>query len=163
MATYAVGDVQGCFEELQALLARAGFDAARDRLWFVGDLVNRGPASLEVLRFARDLGARALVVLGNHDLHLLCVAHGHARKRKDDTLDELLAAPDALPLLDWLRARPMMHVEGGYALVHAGLLPQWSIGKALSLAHEVEHALRAPRYRGLRDDKDPAEVVREIR
>jgi bis(5'-nucleosyl)-tetraphosphatase (symmetrical) len=147
MATYAVGDVQGCHDELQELLARAGFDAARDRLWFVGDLVNRGPASLEVLRYVRNLGERALVVLGNHDLHLLCVAHGHARKRKDDTLDALLAAPDAPQLLDWLRARPLMHAEDGYALVHAGLLPPWSIGRALALAHEVEGALRAPRYR----------------
>jgi bis(5'-nucleosyl)-tetraphosphatase (symmetrical) len=147
MATYAVGDVQGCHDELRELLARAGFDAARDRLWFVGDLVNRGPASLEVLRYVRSLGERALVVLGNHDLHLLCVAHGHARKRKDDTLDEVLAAPDAAQLLDWLRARHMMHVEGGNALVHAGLLPQWTVDKALALAHEVEHALRAPRFR----------------
>ena len=147
MATYAVGDVQGCFDELRELLARTGFDGARDRLWFVGDLVNRGPASLEVLRFVRGLGERALVVLGNHDLHLLCVASGNARKRKDDTLDDLLAAPDAPELLDWLRARPMMHAEGAHALVHAGLLPQWTVAKALALAREVEHALRAPRYR----------------
>jgi bis(5'-nucleosyl)-tetraphosphatase (symmetrical) len=147
MATYAVGDVQGCFDELRELLARTGFDGARDRLWFVGDLVNRGPASLEVLRFVRGLGERALVVLGNHDLHLLCVAHGHARRRKDDTLDEVLAAPDAAQLLDWLRARPLMHAEGGYALVHAGLLPQWSVQRARALAREVEGALRAPRYR----------------
>jgi len=147
MATYAVGDVQGCHEELQALLACAGFDAARDRLWFVGDLVNRGPDSLAVLRYVRGLGERAVVVLGNHDLHLLCVAHGHARKRKDDTLDDVLAAPDAPQLLDWLRARPMMHAEGGYALVHAGLLPQWTVDRALALAREVERALRAPRYR----------------
>jgi bis(5'-nucleosyl)-tetraphosphatase (symmetrical) len=147
MATYAVGDVQGCHDELRELLARAGFDAGRDRLWFVGDLVNRGPASLEVLRFVRGLGERALVVLGNHDLHLLCLAHGHARKRKDDTLDELLAAPDAPVLLDWLRTRSMMHAEKGYALVHAGLLPQWNVERALALAREVEGALRAPRYR----------------
>jgi len=147
MATYAVGDVQGCHDELQELLARAAFDAGRDRLWFVGDLVNRGPASLEVMRFVRSLGERAVVVLGNHDLHLLCVAHGHARKRKDDTLDALLAAPDAATLLDWLRTRSMMHVEDGCALVHAGLLPQWTVEKALALAHEVERELRAPRYR----------------
>jgi bis(5'-nucleosyl)-tetraphosphatase (symmetrical) len=147
MATYAVGDVQGCHDELQALLARAAFDAGRDRLWLVGDLVNRGPASLEVLRYVRSLGERAVVVLGNHDLHLLCVAHGHARKRKDDTLDALLAAPDAATLLEWLRTRSMMHVEDGYALVHAGLLPQWTIEQALALAQEVERALRAPRYR----------------
>ncbi len=147
MATYAIGDVQGCHDELQDLLARAAFDAQRDRLWFVGDLVNRGPASLEVLRFVRSLGERAVVVLGNHDLHLLCLAHGYAKKRADDTLDELLAAPDAPQLLDWLRTRSMMHVDNGHAMVHAGLLPQWSVAKALTLAREVEAALRDPTYR----------------
>jgi len=147
MATYAIGDVQGCRDELQELLARAAFDAQRDRLWFVGDLVNRGPDSLEVLRFVRGLGDRAVVVLGNHDLHLLCVAAGCARKRADDTLEELLAAPDAPQLLDWLRTRSMMHVENGHAMVHAGLLPQWSVAKASALAREVEAALRAPTHR----------------
>lgn len=147
MATYAIGDVQGCIEELQALLLRLRFDAARDRLWFVGDLVNRGPASLEVLRLVRNLGETAVVVLGNHDLHLLCVAAGYARKRSDDTLDALLAAPDAEELLAWLRCRSMMLVEAGHAMVHAGLLPQWSIDKAKALAREVEQALRAADYR----------------
>ena len=147
MATYAIGDVQGCRGELQELLARAAFDVQRDQLWFVGDLVNRGPASLEVLRFVRGLGDRAVVVLGNHDLHLLCVAAGCARKRADDTLEELLAAPDAPQLIDWLRNRSMMHVESGHAMVHAGLLPQWSVGKASALASEAEAALRAPTYR----------------
>jgi bis(5'-nucleosyl)-tetraphosphatase (symmetrical) len=147
MATYAIGDVQGCIDELHALLAQLSFNAARDRLWFVGDLVNRGPASLEVLRFVRGLGEKAVVVLGNHDLHLLCVAGGYARKRADDTLDELLAAPDGPQLLDWLRGRPLMHAENGYAMVHAGLLPQWSVEKALGLAREAEHSLRAPAYR----------------
>ena len=147
MATYTIGDVQGCIDELQALLAQLSFSGARDRLWFVGDLVNRGPASLEVLRLVRGLGEKAVVVLGNHDLHLLCVAAGYAKKRDDDTLDELLAAPDAAQLLDWLRTRQLMHVEGGHALVHAGLLPQWSVDKALGLAREAERALRAPAYR----------------
>lgn len=146
MATYAIGDVQGCNTELQALLAQLRFNGASDRLWFVGDLVNRGPASLEVLRFVRGLGGRAVVVLGNHDLHLLCVAAGYARKRDDDTLDELLSAPDAAQLLDWLRTRPLMHVEAGHAMVHAGLLPQWSIENASSFAREVEAALRAPSH-----------------
>ena len=146
MATYAIGDVQGCNDELQALLSRLKFGRARDRLWFVGDLVNRGPDSLGTLRFARSLGDAAVAVLGNHDLHLLCVAGGHARKRDDDTLDELLAAPDAPELLDWLRTRPLMHVERGYAMVHAGLLPQWSIQTAMTLACEVQDALRAPSY-----------------
>ena len=147
MATYAIGDVQGCFDELQALLERVGFNRAHDRLWFVGDLVNRGPKSLEVLRFVKELGDRAVVVLGNHDLHLLTQHEGFERKRKDDTFDDVLGAPDAKELVDWLRTRPMMHVEGNWAMVHAGLLPQWTIAKAASLAREVEQALRAPDYR----------------
>src|SRR5437762_8569449 len=108
MASYAVGDIQGCYDELQQLLGELKF-GNRDRLWFVGDLVNRGPESLAVLRYVRALGARAVVVLGNHDLHQLCVAAGCARRRPDDTLDELLAAPDSQVLLDWLRARPLLH------------------------------------------------------
>lgn len=147
MATYAIGDVQGCYEELRALLGRVGFDSAHDRLWFVGDLVNRGPKSLEVLRFVRSLGDAAVTVLGNHDLHLLCLAEGFAKRRKDDTLDAVLAAPDAAELLDWLRRRPLMYREGDRAMVHAGLLPQWSIDTALALAGEVETALRAASYR----------------
>ena len=147
MATYAIGDVQGCFDELQALLARVGFNRAHDRLWFVGDLVNRGPKSLEVLRFVKELGDRAVVVLGNHDLHLLTQHEGFERKRKDDTFDDVLGAPDAKELVDWVRMRPMMHVEGNYAMVHAGLLPQWTIEKSALLAREVERALRAPDYR----------------
>jgi bis(5'-nucleosyl)-tetraphosphatase (symmetrical) len=147
MATYAIGDVQGCFDELRALTAQLRFEPSRDRLWFVGDLVNRGPKSLEVLRYVRALGDSAVTVLGNHDFHLLCLAEGCANKRPDDTLDELLAAPDAPQLLDWLRSRSMLHLQDGYAMVHAGLLPQWSVDKALSLAHEVESALRASSYR----------------
>ena len=146
MATYAIGDVQGCFDELQALLEAFGFDRANDRLWFVGDLVNRGPASLATLRFVRDLGDRAVVVLGNHDLHLLALAQGHVESRRDDTLGEVLAAPDRGELLDWLRWRPMIHVAGTTALVHAGLLPQWDIPAARSLAREVEAELRGPRH-----------------
>jgi bis(5'-nucleosyl)-tetraphosphatase (symmetrical) len=146
MATYAIGDVQGCMRELEALLAQCDFDAAHDRLWFVGDLVNRGPASLEVLRFVRDLGERAITVLGNHDLHLLCLAQGVARPRPDDTLDAVLAAPDRDELLGWLRARRLLHAEDGYVLVHAGLLPQWDLPKALALAGEVQDALRGPGY-----------------
>ena len=124
----------------------SGFDRARDRLWFVGDLVNRGPASLAVLRFVRDLGERAVVVLGNHDLHLLTLAQGYVESRKDDTLDEVIAAPDRDELLDWLRRRPLIHLEHGYVLVHAGLLPQWDAGTAQSLAREVETELSGPRH-----------------
>jgi bis(5'-nucleosyl)-tetraphosphatase (symmetrical) len=146
MATYAIGDVQGCFDELQTLLERLRF-GKKDRLWLVGDLVNRGPKSLEVLRFVRDLGERAITVLGNHDLHLVTQHEGFERPRKDDTLDDVLAARDRRELVDWLRTRPMMHASGGHAMVHAGLLPQWSIRRALRLAREVEQALAAPNYR----------------
>ena len=147
MATYAIGDVQGCRDALDALLGEIGFSSARDMLWFVGDLVNRGAQSAEVLRFMRSLGDRAVVVHGNHDLHLLAFAAGHAKARADDTFDDVLAAPDRDELLDWLRARPMLHVDGGYAMVHAGLLPAWSIDQAQSLAAEVEAALRGPNHR----------------
>jgi bis(5'-nucleosyl)-tetraphosphatase (symmetrical) len=115
-------------------------------LWFVGDLVNRGPQSLATLRFVRELGERAVVVLGNHDLHLLALAEGRVAARKDDTLDEVIAAPDRRVLLDWLRQRPMIHLEGSHVLVHAGLLPQWDVAQAGALAHEVEGALRGPRH-----------------
>src|SRR5688572_29378446 len=119
MATYAIGDVQGCFDELQQLLRKIGF-AGTDRLWFVGDLVNRGPKSLEVLRFVRELGGRAVTVLGNHDLHLIAQFEGCEGPRKGDTFHDVLAARDAADLVGWVRRRPMMHAEGGYAMVHAG-------------------------------------------
>ena len=148
MTRYAVGDVQGCNEELQGLLARLHYSADRDRIYFVGDLVNRGPASLQVLRFVRSLGDNAVVVLGNHDLHLLAVAHGARRNRKSDTLDDVLTAPDRNELLDWLLTRPLAHVDscgGGQTdlIVHAGLVPQWTVGMAVTLAREVESALRS--------------------
>jgi bis(5'-nucleosyl)-tetraphosphatase (symmetrical) len=146
MPTYAIGDVQGCFDELRQLLKQFRFKQG-DRLWFVGDLVNRGPKSLDVLRFVRDLDEKAIVVLGNHDLHLVTQDEGFERPRKDDTFIDVLGAPDAKALVDWLRLRPMVHVEGGYAMVHAGLLPQWSIDKALCLGKEVEAALAASNYR----------------
>ena len=146
MATYAIGDIQGCFDELQALLARLKL-SSRDQLWFVGDLVNRGPKSLDVLRFVRDLGKRAVVVLGNHDLHLVTQHEGFTKPRKDDTFTDVMDAPDRRELVDWLRTRPMMHVHGDYAMVHAGLVPQWPVQKALELAQEVERALAAPNYR----------------
>jgi bis(5'-nucleosyl)-tetraphosphatase (symmetrical) len=147
VATYAIGDVQGCFDELQALLERIAFDRLRDRLWFVGDLVNRGPKSLEVLRFVKGLDGAAVTVLGNHDLHLVTQFEGFERKRKDDTFTDVLGAPDAKELVDWVRTRPIMHVEGNWALVHAGLLPAWSIRKSRELGKEVESALAGPDYR----------------
>jgi len=146
MATYAIGDVQGCFDELRALLEKIGFSRS-DRLWFVGDLVNRGPKSLEVLRFVRSLGERAIVVLGNHDLHLIAQHEGFEQAKKDDTLHEVFGAPDRGELIDWLRTRPLMYASGDYAMVHAGLVPQWGVEKALRLARELEAALAAPDYR----------------
>ncbi len=147
MATYAIGDVQGCYSELCALLEKIGFDERRDRLWFVGDLVNRGPGSLETLRFVKRLGERAVTVLGNHDLHLVALAHGYSRRREDDTLDAVLGAGDCGELVAWLRTLPLLHVAEGHVLVHAGLLPQWSVERASGLAREVEHELRGPRHR----------------
>lgn len=142
VATYAIGDLQGCLGPLQDLLELIGFNRQRDRLWFVGDLVNRGPQSLQTLRFVQSLGDAAVTVLGNHDLHLLIVAAGHAKEHKGDTLDQILAAPDRDELLAWLRGRKLFHSDGNYALVHAGLLPQWDIAKATELAAEAESALR---------------------
>ncbi len=146
MATYAIGDIQGCYSTLRRLIDKIDFDPVRDRLWLVGDLVNRGPKSLAVLRFVKSLGTRAVTVLGNHDLHLLVVAAGHVEPHRGDTLHAILRAPDREELLDWLRRRKLMHTAGRYAMVHAGVLPQWSIAKAMSLAHEVEAALRRADY-----------------
>jgi bis(5'-nucleosyl)-tetraphosphatase (symmetrical) len=146
MAIYAVGDVQGCYAELVQLLDDIRFDAAADKLWLVGDLVNRGPGSLEVLRLIKSLGESAITVLGNHDLHLLAVAEGVAELHHTDTLDEILNAPDRGELLHWLRNQRLLHAQDGYVLVHAGLLPQWSVAQAGSLAREVEVALRSDDY-----------------
>ncbi|MDR2195585.1 MAG: symmetrical bis(5'-nucleosyl)-tetraphosphatase [Gallionellaceae bacterium] len=146
MATYAIGDVQGCHDALQQLLTRVRFDPAADRLWFVGDLVNRGPDSPGVLRLVKSLGGSAITVLGNHDLHLLAVAEGATHRHHSDTLDDVLNAPDRDELLDWLRRRPLLHTENEYVLVHAGLLPAWSAQKARQLAEETEVALRGDGY-----------------
>lgn len=143
MTRIAIGDIQGCLRELQELLQRIGFSPDRHELWLVGDLVNRGPDSLGTLRFVRSLGDGAKVVLGNHDLHLLAVAFGADRKlRKDDTLDEVLAAPDRDALLEWLITRPLAIRDGEDLMVHAGVVPQWSADEVLILAGEVEAALR---------------------
>lgn len=146
MAIYAVGDVQGCHTELVRLLDTIRFDPAADKLWLVGDLVNRGPGSLEVLRLVKLLGDSAITVLGNHDLHLLAVAAGAAELHRNDTLDEILAAPDRDELLHWLRHQRLLHAEAGYVLVHAGLLPEWSVKQATSLAREIEAVLRDENY-----------------
>ena len=148
MATYAVGDIQGCFDSFRRLLDLCRFDSTADRLWLVGDLVNRGPRSLETLRFVRGLGDAAVTVLGNHDLYLLMVAEGGAKYRgKDDTLQDIFDAPDCAELLDWLRRQRLCHTEGDYCLVHAGLLPQWTAARARELAAEVEAALQGPQFR----------------
>jgi len=146
MATYAIGDIQGCYDALRRLLDKIDFDPAHDNLWFVGDLVNRGPKSLATLRFIRELGASARIVLGNHDLHLLAIAAGNRRHLKKGNLDAVLRAPDCGDLLNWLRGRPLMHFDAGlgFALVHAGLPPQWDLPQALACAREVQTALGGP-------------------
>ena len=149
MAIYAIGDIQGCFTTLTRLLRKIEFDSQHDRLWLVGDLVNRGSGSLEVLRWAKGLGDRVTVVLGNHDFHLLAVAEGIRAAKARDTLEGVLGAPDREELLDWLRSRPLVHSEDSTLLVHAGLLPGWSVGDAESLAREVEQALRSGQKREL--------------
>jgi bis(5'-nucleosyl)-tetraphosphatase (symmetrical) len=149
MSTYVIGDLQGCFDTLEALLDRIRFRRDRDTLWFVGDLVNRGAGSLACLRFVSSLPKRTVVTLGNHDLHLLAVSEGAAKTKSLDTLDDILDAPDREPLLDWLRHQSLLHVESEFAMVHAGLHPAWSWRTAQTLAREVERALRGPRYREL--------------
>lgn len=146
MTRYAVGDVQGCFDPLRRLLDRIEFDPARDQLWSVGDIVNRGPQSLECLRFFHSLGNSARVVLGNHDLHLLAVANGVRPLKRGDTVQPILDATDATELLEWVRRQPLLHREGLHTMVHAGLAPQWSIERAHELADEVAAVLQSHRF-----------------
>ena len=149
MATYAIGDIQGCFDQLLTLLEKIEFNQHSDQLWFTGDLVNRGSQSLETLRFVKNLGDKAITVLGNHDLHLLAVSEGHTKyHRAKDTLTQILEAPDRKELLDWLRHRPLLHHDKttGFTLVHAGLPPQWSLAKAQFCAQEVEAVLQSDAY-----------------
>ena len=145
MALYAIGDIQGCHTEFRDLLDVIGFDVSRDRLWLVGDLVNRGPGSLAVLRDVMAMGDAATAVLGNHDFHLLTIAAGHRKPHRGDTLDDILAAPDRDALVAWLMRRPLVVVEGDHAMVHAGLLPSWTVAQALSLSREVEAVLASER------------------
>lgn len=153
MAIYAIGDVQGCFAELQALLMEIRFNPNEDTLWFTGDLVNRGPQSLEVLRFIKNLGPQHTTVLGNHDIHLLAAFYGVREMQRNDTLATILAAPDCKELIDWLRTRPLFHSDEtlGYVMAHAGLAPMWTISEAKKLAQEVEQALQTT---------SPAEAIR---
>jgi bis(5'-nucleosyl)-tetraphosphatase (symmetrical) len=154
MAVYAVGDIQGCYDELRRLLDRLRFDPACDRLWLTGDLVNRGPDSLGTLRFVRKLGDAAIAVLGNHDLHLLAVATGCKDTALDRHARQVLAAPDGEELLQWLVARPLLHRDPGlgWTMVHAGLAPDWDLDTAESCSREVSAALAG----------DPAAVFAEM-
>lgn len=144
MSTYAIGDVQGCFHELEALLEAVNFNPNKDQLWLAGDLVNRGPDSLQVLRFVSGLGDRVRCVLGNHDLHLLAVSYSGARTKRSDTLQPILDAPDRDKLLDWLRHQPLCYYDAarGYVMAHAGVPPVWNLEQALAFAKEVEEVLR---------------------
>lgn len=148
MSTYAIGDVQGCYSELNTLLDLIDFSPGEDRLLFTGDLVNRGPDSLEVLRLVKDMGEAAVVVLGNHDLHLLAVAHGVERLKRRDTLDAVLNAGDGPELLEWLRFCPLAYtnIEPRCLIVHAGIVPQWSTATVMDLAREVEAELRGESF-----------------
>jgi bis(5'-nucleosyl)-tetraphosphatase (symmetrical) len=142
MAIYAIGDVQGCYVELRQLLDRIAFDPCCDQLWFTGDVVNRGPLSLDTIRFIRGLGPAARAVLGNHDLHLLAVASGASRTKRRDTFHDILDAPDRDELLDWLRRLPLIHHDHEFYMLHAGLPPQWDMQQAMSHAAEVHAVLR---------------------
>lgn len=144
MATFAIGDVHGCFRTLQQLVKAVRFDPGRDRLWLVGDLVNRGPGSLEVLRWVRQLGDGAVCVLGNHDLKLLARGLGIRSSLKNSPLSSILAAPDRQELIGWLRSRPLVHREGGHVLVHAGLLPEWTVDRAIRMGGEIQRRLAGP-------------------
>lgn len=165
MATYAVGDIQGCYAELCELLDRVAFSRT-DTLWCCGDLVNRGPASLETLRFIKALGNQAITVLGNHDLHLLAVFHHASRVKRADTLAPVLNAPDCEGLMHWLQQQPLLHTDPdlGFTIVHAGIPPQWSLQDAQRFAREVETTLQSKQapayfhamYGNLPDQWDPA-------
>ena len=146
MSTYVIGDVQGCFYSLMKLLESINFQSGQDKLWFVGDVVNRGSGSLAVLRWLYAHQASVQMVLGNHDLHTLVVADGHAQAHRSDTITDILNAPDRDVLLDWLRHQPLAHYQHGVLMVHAGLLPQWSVQQALELAAEVESTLQGEDY-----------------
>lgn len=154
MSTYAIGDIQGCYKPLRKLLDSVDFKPGKDQLWCVGDLINRGPRSLDTLRFLRDLGNNVTIVLGNHDLHFLAIHYGNTTNRNKDTLQELLDAPDCNQLSDWLRCKPLAHYEcieteqgpKNFLMVHAGVAPQWTIETTLELAAEVELTLQGPNY-----------------
>ncbi len=151
MATYIVGDLQGCFDELQLLLQKVDFNPQQDELWLVGDLVARGDKSLECLRFVKSLGESAKMVLGNHDLHLISTALGLKSVKKKDRVDAIFAADDFAELIDWLRHQPLLrqHPQHGFIMCHAGISPDWSLRRAKKCAVEVEAVLQHGDYRTL--------------
>lgn len=151
MSAYAIGDVQGCYSELQNLLNEINFDERRDELWFAGDLVNKGPKSLQTLRFIKALGVNAKITLGNHDLHLLAVAKNIQPLLKKDTIQEILAADDVKELIDWLKSRPLLITDDNlnFTMVHAGLPPQWSLENAKEFAKECELILQSEKINKL--------------
>ena len=157
MTTYAIGDIQGCYKPLMKLLKKVKFNPAKDKLWCVGDLINRGPKSLDTLRYLRDIDDAAEIVLGNHDLHFLAIFHDCAPPRSKDTLNKLLAAKDSQELSDWLRSKPLAHFDSvdtrkgiqHYLMVHAGVAPDWTLQKTLDLAAEVELVLQGPDFKKL--------------
>lgn len=148
MAHYAIGDIQGCFDEFTALLAAIGFNPGTDTLWLTGDIVNRGPKSLEALQFAMRHESCIQTVLGNHDLHLLAVSYGFGRVKRGDTIAPVLEHPDSRKMLGWLQAQPLLVQNDTHVLVHAGLLPEWSVEQAAGLAREVEAELQSSGARG---------------
>lgn len=149
MSIYAIGDVQGCYSELRHLLDKIKFDPASDMVWFTGDLINRGPNNVEVLRFVRSLGERAVSVLGNHEIYTLVIVFGEYSMDDNDTLDDLISADDCEELCHWIRQLPLLHKENSHLLVHAGIPHTWTEKQAFSFANEVENVLRGEAYREL--------------
>ena len=141
MATYAIGDIQGCYDDLMILLDRIQYDEKQDQLWFAGDLINRGPKSLDTLRWLKE--HQVITVLGNHDLHLIAAHFGFNRNHHKDTFDDILQAADRDALIEWLRQKPLMHSDQGFHMLHAGLVPQWTIEKAQALAREAEAVIQS--------------------
>ncbi len=148
MATYAIGDIQGCYQQLKALLLKLEFNSDKDKLWFAGDIVNRGPDSLKTLRFIKSLEDNAITVLGNHDLHLLAIANGRGKQGKKDTIQPILDAADSDQLIDWLRHRPLVHYQkkNHVCLVHAGIYPQWNLNEILAYSKEMETILQGSQF-----------------
>lgn len=147
MAHYAIGDIQGCFDEFTLLLDKINFNHGTDTLWLVGDIVNRGPKSLEVLQFCMEHESSVRMVLGNHDLHLLAVGCGEGTVKRSDTITPILTHPDSKKMLDWLRFQPLLIKGVRHVMVHAGILPQWTIARAELLASETEAELRSKKYK----------------